>query len=227
MYIITYFCTLENQKDCQIQIEPPKELKEFLDLAESVRYHHYQIEYIKHHEIVCPRYYFANGISVTLIPWYLIPGRPYPIQIYLFACELYSSNPKLGQRGAAEATRIKFNLETFSHSTVCRSFKSLEDAQRLSLGNRFGEEVKNFEVIHIISSAPKISVTINKSENSDIDINLHKNRCFPSVTDTADRRKVLCGFLPKYKKNAKIIEIEAAGCQFVKNWHEISGRLLL
>jgi len=199
----------------------------FFDEAESVRYHHYQIEYINRHEIVCPWYYFADGTNLMLIPWYLIPGRPYPIQIYLFACELYSSNPKFGQRGVAKITRAKFKLEAFSHSTVCRSFRSFEDMQRLSLENRFGEEIKNFKGIRIISSAPKTSVTDNEVENSCIDINPHKNRCFPSVTDTLDRRKILSGFLPKFKENAKIIEIEAAGCQFVKNSHEKSGRLLL
>jgi len=105
----------------------------------------------------------------------------------------------------------------------------LEYAQRLSLERRFGEEVgiDQSEGIIIIKSAPKISVTDNGVENSGIDINLHKNRCFPSVTDTVDRRKILSGFLPKFKKNAKIIEIETAGCQFVKNWHKKSGRLLL
>jgi len=120
-------------------------------------------------------------------------------------------------------------LETFSHSTVCRSFRSLEDAQRLSLGRRFGNEVSinHSEGIAIIKPAPKVSVTGDKTENSGVDKKLHKDRRFPSVTDTADRRKLMCRFLPNFQKSNKIAEIETAGCQFLKNWHKKSGRLLL
>ena len=190
----------------------------FFDVAKKECNHYYRIEYDgRNHDIVCPGYILEDGRYVVVIPWYLIPGRPYPIQVYLFACELYSSNPKLGQRGVAKITRAKFKLETFSHSTVCRSFKSLEYAQKSALNNRFGKEINNKFKRMMINSAPKISAT---------DKNSPKN-VFPSVTDTADRRKILSGFLPKFKKNAKIIEIETAGCHFVKNWHEKSGRLLL
>jgi len=37
----------------------------------------------------------------------LIIGRPYPLQVYQFACSYCSSNPGIGQRGAAAATREK------------------------------------------------------------------------------------------------------------------------
>ena len=202
----------------------------FFDAAKKGCDYYYRIEYNgRKHDIVCPGYTLKDGRYVVIIPWYLIPGRPYPIQVYLFASELYSSDPKLGQRGAAEATRIKFDLETFSHSTVCRSFKSIEDAQRLSLEHRFGEEaeIDHTKGITIIKSVPKASTKGDKAENSGTDKKQHKDRRFPSVTDTADRRKALRGFLPKFKKNAKIIKIETAGCRFVKNWHKKSGRLLL
>ena len=164
-----------------------------------------------------------------VIPWYLIPGRPYPIQIYLFACELYSSNPKLGQRGVAEATRVKFKLETFSHSTVCRSFRSFEDAQKSALDNRFGEELRIYhcEDIIMIDPVPKGAVKGDKDKCSGTDEKVCKAGCFPTVTDTGNRRRILSGFLPKFNKNAKIIEIETAGCQFVMDWHKKSGRLLL
>ena len=79
-----------------------------------------------YHEIVCPEYAHEDGSSVVYVPWFLIIGRPYPIQVYLYACDLYSSEQGYGQREVAKATREKFKLKTFSHSTVCRSFKTLK-----------------------------------------------------------------------------------------------------
>jgi len=56
----------------------------------------------------------------------MIPGRPYPVYVYIYGMALYSSNPKMGQREAAEKTRIRFGLSTFSHTTLGRAMKRLE-----------------------------------------------------------------------------------------------------
>jgi len=77
------------------------------------------------YEIVCAE--IRNGETKTLIiPEFLIPGRPYPIYVYIYAIVLYSSNPDMGQREAAERTRKRFDLVKFSHSTLCRAMKRLE-----------------------------------------------------------------------------------------------------
>lgn len=77
------------------------------------------------YEIVCVE--IQNGeIKTIIIPEFLIPGRHYPIYVYIYAMVLYSSNPEMGQRKAAEQTRKRFDLVTFSHSTLCRVMKSLE-----------------------------------------------------------------------------------------------------
>ena len=164
-----------------------------------------------------------------MTPWYLIRGRPYPVQIYQFACSYYSSNPEVGQRGAAKATRAKFNLETFSHTTVGRSFRSLESAQKAALQNKLGEEIKiaNAECVKIITAARNTAIIAAEDTCGDTGDNSNVERRFPTKSDTANRRKVMAGFLPKFENNAKITDIEAAGCQFVKNWHEKSRRLLL
>ena len=162
-----------------------------------------------------------------MLPWYLIPGRPYPLQVYQFACSYYSSNPEIGQRGAAKATREKFNLKTFSHSTVCRSFKSFEQSRKAALEKRFGEEVKisGAEGLTVIRSALKAAV--DEEPCPETDLKPRSKRRFPSVTDTASRREVMSEFLPKFQKGAKISDIEAAGRKFVKDWHEKTRRLLL
>ena len=68
----------------------------------------------------------ADGSAMAVVPDFLLPGRKYPIHIYLYAISLYCSNPGMGQREAAAATRREFGLATFSHTTLGRAFRALE-----------------------------------------------------------------------------------------------------
>jgi hypothetical protein len=221
MYIITRFYELENQKDYEITIEPPACMAVFLAAAESVSYARYQIEYVEHHEIVCPRYTFAGGAHVTVIPWFLIPGRPYPIQVYLYACALYSANPEIGQRGAAKATREKFRLGKFSHSTVCRSFKSFEEARKQALEKKFGEEFTAFGPVpkNLVGAAAKARVKEGEAKVSE--------RRFPTAAGTLARREAMRPFFPKFPCGAARAAVESASSVFAKGWHEKTRRLLL
>ena len=184
-------------------------------------YHRYQIEYIDNHEIVCPRYTLKGGTEVIVIPWFLIPGRPYPIQIYLYACNLYSTSPSLGQRGVAEATRKKFKLKAFSHSTVSRSFRSFEQCRELSLENKIGKEFKDST-----SETPKLIGPAAKADAKK-DKRPHSEGRFPSVIDTLARRKEMRGFFPKLTSTAKIADIESTSGQFVESRHKKTGRMIL
>ena len=69
------------------------------------------------YEVYCPETQ-EDGIRYLILPEFMIPGRPYPIYVYIYAIVLYSSNPKMGQREAAERTGKRFGIEKFSHSTV-------------------------------------------------------------------------------------------------------------
>ena len=77
------------------------------------------------YEIVCPEIQDA-AVRYLVVPEFMIPGRWYPIYVYIYGMVLYSSNPKMGQREAAEKTRKRFGLETFSHTTLGRAMKKLE-----------------------------------------------------------------------------------------------------
>jgi len=198
--------------------------------SEFDRHHYYSIKYNGENlDILCPGYKLANGPYVVVIPWYLIPGRPYPLQVYQFACSYYSANPESGQRGAAEATREKFNLKTFSHSTVGRSFSSFEESRKAALGSRFGEEAGNSgtEGLIMVSAALKPIIEDDEEARPERRKKPHSARRFPSVSDTAERREAMSGFLPKFPNGAKTADIEAAGGQFAKSWHEETRRLLL
>jgi hypothetical protein len=192
-----------------------------------VRNHIFKIEYNgKKLDIVCPGYNIADGTYVVVIPWYLAPGRRYPIQVYQFACSYYSANLQIGQRGAAEATRAKFKLKTFSHSTVSRTFRLYEQAQKAALKARFGGELKisGAEGLVVVCAVPKDAENEEKC-SATMETPPSKWR-FPSVTDTASRREAIAGFLPMFEKDAKTADIVAAVRQFVRSWHEKYRRLL-
>jgi len=68
-----------------------------------------------------------SEIGKTLIvPAYMVPGRPYPIYVYIYAVTVYASNPAMGQREASKQTREYFGLASFSHTTLGRAMKKIE-----------------------------------------------------------------------------------------------------
>lgn len=167
---------------------------------------------------MCPRYTFADGSFIVVIPWFLIPGRPYPVQIYMHACGLYSANPAMGQRAAAKATRAEFGLEKFSHSTVSRSFRAFEQSRKQGLAQRFGEEVGDGGTVrqHLVAAAVK-----GQDEASET-----KGR-FPSLNSTSKRRDEMEGFLLEFLRDCKKMNIEASSRRYVEKWNKKTGRLLL
>jgi hypothetical protein len=126
---------------------------------------------------------------------------------------LYSSNPEKGQRWAASETREKFGLETFSHSTVSRSFKSIEQMQKQSLGRLFGDELN-----------------ASASQRSPCDVTDEvsvKPPVFPTSGSTAERRKVVASFLQWIIKAIKQNEnIETVSKEFAWEWHAHNNCLM-
>ena len=165
---------------------------------------------------------------MIVIPWFLIPGRPYPIQVYLYACAVYSTDPGIGQRGAAEATREKYGLETFSHSTVCRSFKSFEQSQKLAFEKNFGKELRigGTDDPQFVDAAEKVGANKGTVESNKVDVPYSAKR-YPSVTDTVERREKLAKFFPKVPHNTKPGEFESISRKFSENWHRMSMVLLI
>ncbi len=195
----------------------------FFKTSTSVRFHRYHIEYNGHeYEIVCPKYTFSDETYVIVIPWFLIPSRPYPIQVYLYACNLYSSNPEINQRKAADATRKKFGLQKFSHSTVSRSFKALEESRNRDLQRRFGPEFTDF-------SAGAVTVCAETDEKSAAGTSEASpvSKPFPKITDTAARREAMRDFLPSFVCDVKKEDAENICRRFVENQYENAENLLL
>lgn len=98
-----------------------EELKGFIDQGAVVKKNK-QYRLVIHHRqfmIECPILLMDDGSYRMIWPSFLLPNRPYPGFVYLFALAIYLSSA-LSQRGAADKTRNFFGLATFSHSTICR-----------------------------------------------------------------------------------------------------------
>jgi hypothetical protein len=151
--------------------------------------------------VVCPEYKDSQENSIIILPDYIWPGRKYPVFVYIYAIWLYSSNTGISQRAVAEEVRKKFGLPDFSHSTVGRIFKAFEiSASR-------------------IESAPVAGGTA--AGNRAV-----QKRRFPSVHDTAERRKRVWGFISNIVEGIQDNVIEASRI-IVKYWYDKNKRLLI
>ena len=66
----------------------------------------------------------ATETSVSLIPWFMRPGRPYPIFVYAYAAWHYRETGGKSMRLSAEAAGRVFGVR-MDKSTVCRNIKAM------------------------------------------------------------------------------------------------------
>lgn len=138
-----------------------------------------------------------------MTPWFLLPCKRYPIQVYVYAINLYSSNPEMSQRAVAKATRNVFNLKKFSHSTVCRTLKAIEETIKKAAA----------------ANGRPLPARIDNAT-------LKERKKFPSIIDTAERRKTVSVFLKSmYKKDTD--GIEEISLKIVIKWYDRYMRLLI
>ena len=104
------------------------------ELGFVVTYHRQKFSYMHHSmsviypQIINP----ATGAKITLLPWFILPGRPYPIFTYIYAIWHYHSTEKKSQKESAAATGKLFGLKSFNKSTVSRSIKAMENIIELA-----------------------------------------------------------------------------------------------
>ena len=168
------------------------------------------------HEIICAEYMDGAGGNVIAIPYYHVPGRKYANWIHLYAISLYSSNPKMGQRAAAKATKELFGLKTYSHTTLGRALKSLAasinadgESGGSGSGAREGGEAK---------AGPEPEAGSGRTED--------KKHKFPSVDGTADQRAKAAAVLGGLCKAGDKNDIKKAVREIVKHWYSKHRRLL-
>ena len=92
----------------------------------TVTYHVQQIEII--HRITVRYMEVRNpltGMAISLIPWFMVAGRPYPVSVYLYAIGHYRRSEKKSLEESAAAVRKLFGIGSFHKSTVSRSLKAM------------------------------------------------------------------------------------------------------
>jgi hypothetical protein len=77
-----------------------------------------------------------SGVGVSLIPWFIVPGRPFPVFAYIYAIWHYHKNGKKSMDEAAAACGKLFGIERFHKSTVSRSIKAMEKTLDMSQMDR-------------------------------------------------------------------------------------------
>jgi len=229
MYILTQACQLETCEE-KIYRDQSTSLEE---MYLSTGYHRYERRYqlkCQHKEYIiqCPEYRKAeySGLSIVVIPEFLVPRRPYPIYVYLYAIDLYSGNPEKGQRWAAEATRKRFGLQSFAHTTLGRALKAL--VRNLDAATEITESDGLDSAS--ASTGEKIENNTGQKEAEKESGRGNGNRskaCFPSVRSTEWLRKRAAEFLCGRLGCATMIQIIEAGQAFAMEWYKEYGRFLL
>jgi len=205
MYILTRSERLENSKDNRYLVRDTEMEKKYLDAGYQQYERNYTIK-VQYREyiVVCPEFRkgAAEASPIVILPDFMIPGRPYPVYVYLFAIRLYSTRPDKGQRWAAAETRKQFGLTTFSHTTLGRAMKAFactieENALTTDLGV---ERISNAKV---------------------------KPSGFPTVRATASIREKAAEFLSKRLVTMPVRRTVIDYCWLAREQFKEYGRFLL
>ena len=165
MFILTSAKHFENCNDSIYRVRDAVLEKNYLDAG----YHQHERSYkvksnYKEYTIICPEFRSSTKgtESVIILPEFLVPGRPYPVYVYMYAIDIYSNAPEKGQRWAAEKTRKKFRLASFAHTTLGRALKSFTH----TIGKFTGTTADSFQAINKPGFPSTQSTTTLRSQAS-------------------------------------------------------------
>ena len=211
-YIIKPGIEIGNPRNQKINVLTPKEVEEYHKSGFNSKERAYQVT-LGHtgYEVVCLEIWQKSDKEHSLIiPAFLVPQRAYPVYIYVFAINLYSSNPHLSQRKVAEETRKKYALETFAHTTIGRAMKGL--AQTLT------------ETAVIDNKAEG---TAQETDQNGENAGKIRNGRFPSVQDTRTIRDIVKSFFNERLKNCCQEAFKEACDRIAIYWYTQFQRLLM
>jgi len=197
MFILTQTGWLKNSKDNIYHVQNTELEKQYLDVGYRRYERSYKIkEQHKEYIVICPE--FRNDTDgaepIVLIPEFIIPGRPYPVYVYLYAINLYSNDSAKGQRSAAEETRKYFGLTTFAHTTLGRALKSF------------------------ISIIEKFIKTTNEAQTETVIGEETKSSGFPTVEATETLRKKAAGYMQFKLVRATLQQVVTVCCEMARKW---------
>lgn len=95
-----------------------------------------------------------TDINIVLIPWFMLPDRPYPIFLYIFSILHYLNTGKKSLRQSAEAAGEVFGVNKLNGSTVYRNIKAMENfIEALRLGAPLDVEERGMPPVDEMVSA--------------------------------------------------------------------------
>jgi hypothetical protein len=100
----------------------------------TVTYHRQRIEYM-YREVTITYLCVGNpatGMKISLIPWFMLPRRPYPIFAYIYAIWYYQTTGKKSLSQSAATAGKLFGIDTLNKSTVSRNIKAMEHFNEIS-----------------------------------------------------------------------------------------------
>lgn len=221
MIILTQGLPLENSDIKIYRVQATTLQKQYLDAGYQKSERNYKIKYHhKEYTVICLE--FQNNAQdsepIVIIPEFLIPGRPYPVYVYLYAIDLYSGSPEKGQRWAAGETRKYFGLDTFAHTTLGRALKvfvrNIEDATKATDSTNKETSGNSEEKSKVQNASARQNAIAKKSG-------------FPTVQATEVLRKRAAQFLHGMTTQAIKLNIMEIYCYLVRKWFEEYRRLLL
>jgi len=184
-YIITAGVEIKPTEDKIIHVLTPEQINEYKNQGYKYKERRYQVT-IGHQdiEIICPEIWKKGDVEhQVILPATIIPRRRYPLEVYLYAINIYCSEAQMSQRTAAEATKKHFDLKKFSHTTIGRVMKTL---------------TKTLEKTPCACTVPTEGKQMGNHERSgqnDALAGTGNEKRFPSVWYTQKRRELIGSFL--------------------------------
>jgi len=126
----------------------------------------------------------------------------------------------MSQRAVAKATREEFGLQKFSHSTLCRTFKALEESleKTKAAPAPYGSIPPAQPAGQTGGEQAAIKKTGAKSGNE---------LAFPSLNDTIKRREAMSAFISGIVGSCEAALAIEFSSTIIKHWHATYGRLLI
>jgi hypothetical protein len=228
MYILAQALPIENSENniYRVQALEPKAAdleKQYRDAGYQERERSYKIKYQhKEYTVICLEFRDdkKGGEPIVIIPEFLVPGRPYPIYVYLYAIDLYSGAPEIGQRKAAAATRKHFGLTSFAHTTLGRALKAF--VRNIEKGTKVSEEHCAETPDDTGKNGKDVEQKADAEQGDEV-----KRPGFPKVQSTEALRKRAAQFLHGMLTGVVKQQAIATCLELVRKWFKEHQRFLL
>jgi len=213
-----YIITLDAQLGKAILT--PEEINDYADQGYHYRERIYKVTIERSdYEVICAEIWKKGDKEHTvIIPAFLVPRRKYKLEVYIFAVNLYSNDPDMSQRVAAEKTEEHFKLEKFSHTTIGRIMKKLpEMLNECEAAGAVAAEVTAADARQ--EEKPEADKAVVEEEKP--------KKMVMSVRDTQQRRETVKIFLKDKLDNSSPKRLTETCAQIAVRWYGRFNRLLL